>query len=75
MSETRDKLLPLVKQQTDKLEKAYETGQTDLLTVLRAREQQLQLETAVWMPAGTFTSRASVAMQPSGSALIACIEA
>ncbi|MBB5036218.1 TolC family protein [Prosthecobacter dejongeii] len=47
VSETRDKLLPLVKQQTDKLEKAYETGQTDLLTVLRAREQRLQLETAV----------------------------
>lgn len=47
VSETRDKLLPLVKQQTDKLEKAYETGQADLLTVLRAREQRLQLETAV----------------------------
>jgi cobalt-zinc-cadmium efflux system outer membrane protein len=46
VSETRDKLLPLVKQQTDKLEKAYETGQTDLLTVLRAREQRLQLEAA-----------------------------
>ncbi|GAA5145937.1 TolC family protein [Prosthecobacter algae] len=47
VSETRDKLLPLVKQQTDKLEKAYETGQTDLLTVLRAREQRLLLEAAV----------------------------
>jgi cobalt-zinc-cadmium efflux system outer membrane protein len=42
--ETRDKLLPLVVEQTNKLEKAYETGQTDLLTVLRAREQRLQLE-------------------------------
>lgn len=45
--DTRDKLLPLVLQQTDKLEKAYEQGQTDLLTVLRAREQRLQLEAAV----------------------------
>lgn len=44
--ETRDTLLPLVKEQTDKLEKAYETGQTDLLTVLRARDQRLQLEAA-----------------------------
>lgn len=44
--ETRDKLLPLVQQQTAKLEKAYESGQTDLLTVLRAREQRLQLEAA-----------------------------
>ena len=46
-SDTRDKLLPLVLQQTDKLEKAYQQGQTDLLTVLRAREQRLQLEAAV----------------------------
>lgn len=44
--ETRDKLLPLVLQQTAKLEKAYESGQTDLMTVLRAREQRLQLEAA-----------------------------
>jgi cobalt-zinc-cadmium efflux system outer membrane protein len=44
--ETREKLLPLVIEQTSKLEKAYKTGQADLLTVLRAREQQLQLETA-----------------------------
>jgi cobalt-zinc-cadmium efflux system outer membrane protein len=44
--DTRDKLLPLVIEQTAKLEKAYETGQTDLLTVLRAREQRLQLEAA-----------------------------
>ncbi|MCQ6473622.1 TolC family protein, partial [Vibrio parahaemolyticus] len=27
-------------------EKAYESGQTDLLTILRAREQRLQLEAA-----------------------------
>lgn len=44
--DTRDKLLPLVIEQTSKLEKAYETGQTDLLTVLRARDQRLQLEAA-----------------------------
>ncbi len=44
--ETRDKLLPLVLEQTTKLEKAYESGQTDLLTVLRARDQRLQLEAA-----------------------------
>jgi cobalt-zinc-cadmium efflux system outer membrane protein len=46
-TETRETLLPLVLQQTDRLEKAYESGQTDLLTVLRAREQRLQLEAAV----------------------------
>ncbi len=44
--ETRDNLLPLVIEQTSKLEKAYENGQTDLLTVLRARDQRLQLEAA-----------------------------
>lgn len=44
--ETRDKLLPLVLEQTTKLEKAYEAGQTDLITVLRARDQRLQLEAA-----------------------------
>lgn len=44
--ETRDKLLPLVIEQTGKLEKAYESGQTDLLSILRAREQRLQLEAA-----------------------------
>ncbi|MCE9519309.1 MAG: TolC family protein [Verrucomicrobia bacterium] len=46
-TETKEKLLPLVLQQTERLEKAYQTGQTDLLTVLRAREQRLQLESAV----------------------------
>ncbi len=45
-TDTRDKLLPLVIEQTSKLEKAYESGQTDLLTVLRARDQRLQLESA-----------------------------
>lgn len=44
--ETRHKLLPLVLEQTARLEKAYESGQADLLTVLRAREQRLQLEAA-----------------------------
>lgn len=44
VSETQDKLLPMVKVQMDKLEKAYESGQIDLLSVLRAREQRLQLE-------------------------------
>jgi cobalt-zinc-cadmium efflux system outer membrane protein len=46
-SETKNTLLPLVLQQTDRLETAYKAGQTDLLTVLRAREQRLQLEDAV----------------------------
>jgi cobalt-zinc-cadmium efflux system outer membrane protein len=44
--ETRQDLLPLVVEQAKALEKAYETGQTDLLSVLRAREQRLQLEAA-----------------------------
>lgn len=46
VSETRDKLLPLVKEQTGKLEAAYQAGQSDLLTLLRARDQHLQLEAA-----------------------------
>ena len=45
--ETRDKLLPLVQKQAENLEKAYGLGQADLLTVLRVREQRLQLESAV----------------------------
>lgn len=44
--ETRDRLLPLVLEQVQKLEQAYEAGQTDLLAVLRARDQRLQLEAA-----------------------------
>jgi outer membrane protein, heavy metal efflux system len=42
--ETRDTLLPLIIEQTTKLEKAYETGQAELITVLRARDQRVQLE-------------------------------
>ncbi|CAN5468081.1 TolC family protein [soil metagenome] len=45
--ETRDNLLPLVLEHTGRLEMAYQTGQADLLTVLRAREQHLQIESAV----------------------------
>jgi len=45
--ETRDKLLPLVREQTDRIEKAYQTGEADLLDLLRARDQRLQLESAV----------------------------
>ena len=44
--ETRDTLLPLVLEQTASIEKAYENGQSDLLTVRRARDQRLQLEAA-----------------------------
>jgi cobalt-zinc-cadmium efflux system outer membrane protein len=44
--ETRDSLLPLAAQQAAELQKAYETGQAELLSVLRAREQGLQLESA-----------------------------
>lgn len=45
--ETRETLLPLVNEQTAQLEKAYKSGQTDLITVLRAREQKVQLEAAM----------------------------
>ncbi|HWL53777.1 MAG TPA: TolC family protein [Chthoniobacteraceae bacterium] len=45
-TETRTQLLPLVAEQTDQLEKAYASGQSDLLTLLRARDQKLQLEAA-----------------------------
>ncbi len=44
--ETRDQMLPLVLEQNERLEKAYEAGQTDLITLLRARDQQLQIEAA-----------------------------
>jgi len=43
ISELHDKLLPLAKQQTELLEKAYREGQTDLQTVLTSREQTLEL--------------------------------
>ena len=42
--DSRDKLLPLVTEQTANLEKAYESGQAELLAVLRARDQQLLIE-------------------------------
>lgn len=42
--DAREKLLPLVQQQTTALEKAYENGQAELVTVQRAREQSLQVE-------------------------------
>lgn len=44
--ETRHELLPLVLEQTQQIEKAYANGQTDLITVLRTRDQRLQLESA-----------------------------
>jgi cobalt-zinc-cadmium efflux system outer membrane protein len=44
--ETREHLLPLVVEQAEKLEQAYRAGQSDLLAVLRARDQRLQLEAA-----------------------------
>jgi cobalt-zinc-cadmium efflux system outer membrane protein len=43
--ETREDLIPLVEEQSKKIEQAYEQGQTDLLTVLRVREQVLKLQT------------------------------
>jgi cobalt-zinc-cadmium efflux system outer membrane protein len=42
--ETRDQLLPLAVEQMDAQQKAYESGQADLLSVLRARDQRLQVE-------------------------------
>jgi cobalt-zinc-cadmium efflux system outer membrane protein len=45
-ADTAAKLLPLVVEQAEKLEAAYQKGQTDLITVLRIREQRLQIETA-----------------------------
>lgn len=42
--ETREKLLPLAVQQADSFQKAYERGQYDLTSVLRARDQRLRLE-------------------------------
>lgn len=46
-AEMRDTLLPAVREQSGKLEQAYKTGEADLLSVLRAREQQLELEAAI----------------------------
>lgn len=47
-AEMRDTLLPAIREQSERLEQAYKTGETDLLSVLRAREQQLELEAAVF---------------------------
>ena len=44
--ETRDTLLPLAQEQMTDMQKAYEAGQANLLAVLRARDQRLQLEAA-----------------------------
>jgi cobalt-zinc-cadmium efflux system outer membrane protein len=44
--ETHDVLLPLVETQAKKLDQAYQQGQTDLLTVLRVRDQMLKLQTS-----------------------------
>lgn len=44
--ETTEKLLPLVAEQAEKLEAAYQKGQADLITLLRIREQRLQIETS-----------------------------
>ncbi|MBN8422358.1 MAG: TolC family protein [Verrucomicrobia bacterium] len=42
--ETREDLLPLAAQQMEAMQKAYESGQADLQSVLRSRDQRLQLE-------------------------------
>jgi cobalt-zinc-cadmium efflux system outer membrane protein len=44
LRETTDKLLPLLIDHQSKLEKAYQSGQADLITLQRARDQRLQLE-------------------------------
>lgn len=44
--ETRDTLLPLANEQMTAMQHAYESGQSPLLSVLRARDQRLQLESA-----------------------------
>ncbi|HSI87202.1 MAG: TolC family protein [Candidatus Methylacidiphilales bacterium] len=46
-NETQEKLMPLVIQQTDRLEQAYKRGEVDMLTVLRSRDQRLALESAI----------------------------
>lgn len=43
ISELDDKLIPLAKEQTDLLEKAYKQGQGDLQLVLNSRQQTLEL--------------------------------
>ncbi|MBB5031169.1 TolC family protein [Prosthecobacter vanneervenii] len=44
--ETRENLLPLAAEQMDAMQKAYEAGQADLQSVLRSRDQRLQLESS-----------------------------
>ena len=46
VSETRDNLLPLALEQMGAMQKAYESGQADLQSVLRSRDQRLQLESS-----------------------------
>jgi outer membrane protein, heavy metal efflux system len=46
LRDTKVKLLPLLLEHTAKLEKAYQSGQADLITLQRARDQRLQLEAA-----------------------------
>lgn len=46
-AEMRQTLLPAIREQSGRLEQAYKTGEVDLLSVLRAREQQLELEAAI----------------------------
>jgi outer membrane protein, heavy metal efflux system len=46
VTETRDTLLPLANEQMTAMQQAYESGQSTLLAVLRARDQRLQLESA-----------------------------
>ncbi len=47
LRDTQDKVLPRLTEQTAKLEKAYQSGQTDLITLQRARDLRLQLEATV----------------------------
>jgi len=46
-AEMRNTLLPAIRSQSERLEEAYKVGETDLISLLRAREQQLELEAAV----------------------------
>ncbi len=46
LGELDEKLLPLAREQTEALETAYHAGQSDLQSVLRSREQSLELAAA-----------------------------
>jgi cobalt-zinc-cadmium efflux system outer membrane protein len=46
VDETKNQLLPLVEQQVERLQQAYQAGQSDLMVLLRARDQRLRLEVA-----------------------------